>query len=248
MPRCGEPEGWIPLKIRGAAVAALVFKPYYEWLERRVPPTVAVALVFTTILPAEYGIDPTGMGRLTGLTEMGKIKMQLHNEAEADRQKSLSPASEPTPRAGLMDRILAVILIRPAAAHDGGHGPGTGAAMPGAMPAESERPKSAGRTDQMSITLEPGQGAEIKLRMRKGARANYAWTAEGGKVNYDKHGDDGGSAAKSYKKGRGVTGDDGVLEAAFAGNHGWFWRNRTKKDVTVKLWTNGDYSDIKRMM
>ena len=35
---------------------------------------------------------------------------------------------------------------------------------------------------------------------------------------------------------------------AEAGNHGWFWRNRTKKDVTVKLWTNGDYSDIKRVM
>ena len=35
---------------------------------------VAAALLVTTILPAEYGIDPTGMGRVLGLTEMGRVK------------------------------------------------------------------------------------------------------------------------------------------------------------------------------
>ena len=49
---------------------------------------VAVALLFTTVLPAEYGIDPTGIGGLTGLTEMGEIKTQLENEAEADRAQA----------------------------------------------------------------------------------------------------------------------------------------------------------------
>tara|TARA_R110002020_G_scaffold232768_2_gene444272 strand:+ start:11459 stop:11578 length:120 start_codon:yes stop_codon:yes gene_type:complete len=39
-----------------------------------------------------------------------------------------------------------------------------------------------------------------------------------------------------------------VLEAAFDGNHGWFWRNRTGSPVTVTLKTDGDYSDFKRMM
>jgi hypothetical protein len=209
---------------------------------------LAMALVFTTILPAEYGIDPTGIGRMTGLSEMGEIKMQLEKEAEADRQKSLSPASDQKPRASLMDPIVALIFIRPAAAYDGGHGPRTGAAMPGAKLAESRQTKATERTDEVSVTLKPGQGAEIKLRMRKGAKVNYAWTAEGGKVNYDKHGDASGGAAKNYKRGRSVTGDEGVLEAAFTGNHGWFWRNRTKKKVTVKLWTNGNYSEIKRVI
>ena len=41
---------------------------------------------------------------------------------------------------------------------------------------------------------------------------------------------------------------EGVLEAAFDGNHGWFWRNRTDADVIVTLKTNGAYTDIKRMM
>ncbi|MBT6427254.1 MAG: transmembrane anchor protein [Rhodospirillaceae bacterium] len=206
---------------------------------------VAVILVFTTVLPAEYGIDPTGVGRLTGLAEMGKIKIQLEKEAEADRQKGPSATIEPKSRSSLVKRVFAAILIAPAAAHEAGHGP---VGMPGATPGEAEPKKASGRTDEMSVTLTPGQGAEIKLRMRKGAKANYAWTADGGKVNFDKHGDGPGGAAKSYKRGRSVAGDDGVLEAAFNGNHGWFWRNRTKQNVTVKLWTNGDYTDIKRVM
>jgi hypothetical protein len=49
----------------------------------------AGALLVTVVLPSEYGIDPTGAGRILGLTEMGEIKMQLAEEAAADM------ASEP---------------------------------------------------------------------------------------------------------------------------------------------------------
>ena len=41
---------------------------------------------------------------------------------------------------------------------------------------------------------------------------------------------------------------EGVLEAAFDGRHGWFWRNRIKGAVTVTLRTDGDYQDIKRVL
>lgn len=209
--------------------------------------SVAVALLFTTVLPAEYGIDPTGIGRVIGLTDMGEIKTQLEKEAEADRQKRPPATPESKSRSSLMERIFAVILIRPAAAHEEGHGNRMGA---GHLPAsEMKKPtRAAGRTDQMSVTLKPGQGAEIKLRMKKGAKANYSWTVEGGTANYDMHGDGPGRKSKSYKRGRSVAADDGVLEASFNGNHGWFWRNRTRKNVTVKLWTNGDYAEIKRVM
>lgn len=37
-----------------------------------------------------------------------------------------------------------------------------------------------------------------------------------------------------------------VLVAAFDGAHGWFWRNRGNKIVTVTLRTNGAYEDLKR--
>ena len=45
----------------------------------------AAVIAVTIYLPAEYAIDPTGIGRIIGLTEMGEIKVQLAAEAEADR-------------------------------------------------------------------------------------------------------------------------------------------------------------------
>ena len=45
----------------------------------------AAAILVTIVLPSEYAIDPTGVGGVLGLTEMGEIKSQLSKEAEADR-------------------------------------------------------------------------------------------------------------------------------------------------------------------
>ena len=45
---------------------------------------VALVLLATVVMPAEYALDPTGAGRLLGLTEMGEIKEQLAEEAAAD--------------------------------------------------------------------------------------------------------------------------------------------------------------------
>ena len=45
---------------------------------------VAASLLLTAVLPAEYGIDPTGLGRRLGLTQMGRLKQELAREAEED--------------------------------------------------------------------------------------------------------------------------------------------------------------------
>ena len=45
---------------------------------------VAGAILMTVVLPAEYGVDPTGIGRVLGLTQMGEIKSRLAAEATAD--------------------------------------------------------------------------------------------------------------------------------------------------------------------
>jgi hypothetical protein len=192
----------------------------------------AVILLVTVVLPAEHGVDPTGIGRALGLAEMGEIKTQLAEGAEADRaadrQRALPPAGPPDQRSSLVGALFAELLVRSAAAQ--------------AAPAT--------RADEMTVMLQPGEGAEIKLIMRKGARANFSWSVTGGAVNYDTHGEPHSdpSATHSYAKGRGVETDEGVLEAAFDGRHGWFWRNRIKGAVTVTLRTDGDYQDIKRVL
>lgn len=194
---------------------------------------VAAALLVTVVLPSEYGIDPTGAGRLLGLTQMGEIKTQLQQEAEADRMRDqagqpTTAAPVPERRSGLIGSIFAQLVIGPAAAQ------GTPAASP--------------RSDEISVTLKPNEGVEVKAEMKKGGKLTYAWTAEGGMVNHDTHGSPAqGGSEQSYSKGRGVSGDKGVLTAAFDGYHGWFWRNRGSKDVIVRLTATGEFNTLKRV-
>jgi hypothetical protein len=189
----------------------------------------ALVILVTIVLPSEYAIDLTGFGRLTGLTEMGEIKIQLASEAAADTAKVLenqpaTPAEEAPAEAAQSSAQNATVAAT-----------------------EAPPSPSAGRSDEVSFTLAPGQGAEIKLVMREDAQATFAWSSSGGPVNFDTHGDAAGKST-SYEKGRGVTSDEGILEAAFDGNHGWFWRNRTDADVTITLRTSGDYSELKRLL
>ncbi len=44
----------------------------------------ATTILVAIVLPSEYAIDPTGVGRQLGLTQMGEIKAQLAEEAAAD--------------------------------------------------------------------------------------------------------------------------------------------------------------------
>jgi hypothetical protein len=179
---------------------------------------VAAALLVTCVLPAEYGKDITGIGRMLGLTQMGEIKVALAEEASAD---SVIAAAE------------AVTVSSPDATNGA-----VGAA--GAAAAGS-------RTDTSFMPLIPTKGGEIKLAMRRGAVASYHWSVANGVVNYDMHGDSTNAPKDwfvSYKKGQATAADSGQLTAGFDGNHGWYWRNRGSRDVTVRLITSGDYSRV----
>ncbi len=186
----------------------------------------AVVLLVAVVLPAEYGIDPTGIGRVLRMTEMGDIKQQLAAEAAAD-----AASAAPAAPAQTSETTLGLSSAN--------------AAQPPAPAAVAAAPKVVWR-DEMPVTLTPGEGTEIKLKMVQGAKAQYSWIVEGGEVNFDTHGDAPGQSI-SYEKGRGVSSDEGVLEAAFTGNHGWYWRNRGQSNVKVILRTRGDYTDIKHM-
>lgn len=175
----------------------------------------AAVILITVVLPAEYAIDPTRIGRVLGLTEMGEIKTQLQEEAEADQQSALD--ADPSWFAQ-----LGGLFVSSAAAQ------------------EAEVWK-----DEFSFTLAPGEGAEWKLTMEEGAEAEFNWNASEGVVNFDLHGDGGGRSI-SYEKGRGVPAATGVLKAAFTGNHGWFWRNRTGSPLTVTVRLRGAYGEVKR--
>lgn len=197
----------------------------------------AMVLLVTVVMPSEYAIDPTGMGRALGLTQMGEVKLQLAEEAAADAAAGnpVSVAIVPTAVA----QPAQVESVSPPA-------PVTETAV-----TQEPVPEPSGQQHEMSITLAPNQGAEVKLEMVKGAKVSYHWTANGGQVNFDTHGDPYNAPRDfyhGYGKGRATPEEKGVLEAAFDGKHGWFWRNRTNKPVTVTLRTEGDYIAIKRVI
>jgi|TARA_B100000809_G_C15062804_1_gene502992 hypothetical protein len=179
----------------------------------------AIVILFTVVLPAEYGIDPTGVGKLLRLTEMGQVKQQLAEEAAADAAGLVATGTSD------IDNMTEQTI--------------------NTTPTDTTVADGQWR-DEIPFTLTPGEGIEIKMKMSEGDKANYSWAVTGGEVNFDTHGDALGKAI-SYEKGRGVASDEGVLEAAFTGNHGWFWRNRGDSDVQVVLRTRGDYSTIKTM-
>lgn len=174
----------------------------------------AVAIGVMVWLPAEYGTDPSGVGSILGLTEMGEIKQQLAAEAAAD--EALHGGDESS---SLMNDIFG-LLVSTAYAQEAWQ-------------------------DAITFTLAPGESTEIKATMEEGVTLTYAWEATGGRINFDLHAHAGGDAV-TYEKGRGQTSGKGSIETPFAGDHGWFWRNRDDADVTVRLQLRGDYSEIVR--
>ena len=205
----------------------------------------AVAILVTMVLPAEYAIDPTGIGRALQLTDMGAIKKQLAIEAEADRRKQSAPA-QPDRRSSLPALVVG-LLVSPAAAHPN-HDLDDEVAPQATPFGAVAQTAPAAKSDETVITLKPGEGVEYKLTMQSGAKVQYSWKTDGGKVNYDMHGTSkSGGKETSYRKGSGVASDTGVLTAGSDGGHGWFWRNRGSADVTITLKTSGDYSDIRKM-
>ena len=183
----------------------------------------AVIVLVTCVMPAEYAIDPTGMGKVLGLTKMGEIKQSLTEESEnginaAQAVNSVEQISVETSTQTATDNAQMI------------------------MPAINK--------ESISIELKPGQATEVKLTMPQSASVNFDWKAVGGGLNYDTHGDP-VNAPKGfyhgYGKGKIETTQQGVLKAAFDGKHGWFWRNRTENPVTVTLLVEGQFSEMKKV-
>ncbi|HAV16117.1 MAG TPA: transmembrane anchor protein [Acinetobacter nosocomialis] len=183
----------------------------------------AVIVLVTCVMPAEYAIDPTGMGKVLGLTKMGEIKQSLTEESEnginaAQAVNSVEQISVETSTQTATDNAQLI------------------------MPAINK--------ESISIELKPGQATEVKLTMPQSASVNFDWKAVGGGLNYDTHGDP-VNAPKGfyhgYGKGKNETTQQGVLKAAFDGKHGWFWRNRTENPVTVTLLVEGQFSEMKKV-
>lgn len=212
---------------------------------------VALTLLVTVLLPAEYAIDPTRIGRVLGLTQMGEIKRQLAAEDAAQAAQTSGLGAIEQRMTALQEQMR---QLEPLVALAQGARPAAAVAAPPPAAAASPQAaapasRAAGRSDETQFTLRPDQGIEVKLRMREGAEARYAWSVNAGHVNFDTHGEPPNAARgfkHAYGTGRSATADQGTLTAAFDGTHGWFFRNRSGRTVTVTLRTDGEYDALIR--
>lgn len=200
---------------------------------------------------------------------MGEIKQQLYAEDAADAEALANTMVVPSELTGRLDRMDAQIAAIAAAVGANGISPlptppePAAAPVPAAPAEPSVAPEAVAAAveqavtapelaaaaptwrDEASYVLPPGEGIEVKLVMQEGQTASFEWTANGAVVNHDTHGDGGGNSI-TYEQGRGVADQTGELTAAFTGNHGWFWRNRTDAPVTLTVRTGGEYAEMKR--
>jgi hypothetical protein len=158
-------------------------------------------LLVIAVLPAEYGIDPLGIGARLGLTAL------------SDTQKAIDAyAASSAKDAG------GAPLIVP---QDHGY-----------------------QQETVAFKIAPHDSMEYKYRLDKGQALHYSWKATG-PVNCEFHAEPDGAPrgyAESYEKLNDVESAAGTLNTRFPGIHGWYWENRTDKEITVTLSAAGFYN------
>ncbi|MFO7277588.1 MAG: hypothetical protein DIU56_011175 [Pseudomonadota bacterium] len=206
-------------------------KPSSPWelqppSQRRLLVSVAVAILaaalilVTIVLPAEYGVDPTGIGRALGLTALNEPTRTLRivdviGGNERVREMRIPDPGEPVP------------LPNPAVYQD-----------------ESRPPQ----TRTMQIRLDLDQETEVKAVLREGKVLVYSWETDGGEVYVDFHGHDPAAGENfwvRYEELQSGTSSHGSLVAPFSGEHGWFWLNVSDAPVVLTLTVTGYFDDIK---
>ncbi len=187
---------------------------------------VAAMILVTTVLPAEYGIDPTGIGARLGLDA-------LASTAEAAERPVPQPAVSSTLPAPDSDAATTALAAKASEAF-------------GANAGQSFDTKAASlrgtpyRRDTLSVTLAPGKGAEVKAMLKSGDGMVFHWKASGD-VALDMHGERIGikNAWTSYAVESAVREASGTFIAPFDGSHGWYWQNRGSDAVTVEIDVSG---------
>lgn len=190
-------------------------------------------ILVTAVLPAEYGVDLTGIGAKLGLLALSSTAEAAPAPAPVAAMAGSQPASKVSNEADAMAAMAAAVF---------GKQPGQTFDVRAVSPSDAVE-----RTDTMTITLAPGKGAELKAVVEAGQGFVFHWTASAD-VAVDMHGErpDAKDEYTSYSIAGAQRKGAGTFTAPFAGQHGWYWRNLGKEPVTVELKVTGFQSKLFR--
>ena len=186
---------------------------------------IGITLLIIAVLPAEYGMDPSGAGKLFGFSRL------YVPEESAVITMAQGPAGQ---------QSFPLIKLEKA-----GSGPDVN------RPAEADNPASeeqlTEREDSVQVIVPAGKGIEYKINMLKHGRMKYEWATNKGTVYFDFHGE-----VKQAQEAKAVYFESytiaysnnmvGTFLSPYEGKHGWFFRNNGNTDVIVNLRLKGQYT------
>jgi len=187
----------------------------------------AAVVTVLFVMPAEYGVDPTGLGARVGLLRIQAAAPDIDTAARV-LQGTFPEVHPDDPFDFYEPDTLGDPFSR---SHAGGF-----------------------RQASMVIDLEPFEQVEVKAVMRQGDGLVYTWKLlEGETVYSDFHADplekekfpveywirylETEEAAAS-----------GSLIAPFDGNHGWYWLNIEENPVRIELEVRGYWESLQEIM
>ena len=159
---------------------------------------IAGLALISFILPAEYNIDPTGIGAKLGLTALANPTASIDiKDEQIEGQQTAEPNTA-----------------------------------------------SKDATDIIEVIVPAGRGVEYKFTMAQFKKMEYQWQTGGDELFFDLHGEPEGDTTGYYESYAIATLAEmkGSFTTPFAGVHGWYWKNKSDKAITVKLIVSGEYS------
>ena len=194
---------------------------------------VAAAVVTVLfVLPAEFGVDPTGIGAKLGLLDLADTAEPAENDGASGGGAIVEGPWPAIPEE--FDFYEPEILGDP----------------------YSRTQAAKFRSDTITIELDVGEQTEYKAIMKQGEAFVYHWKLEKGIVYTDFHADPGENAAAAgypdryyirYAESE-TAESSGSLVAPFDGNHGWYWLNIEEEPITITLEVHGYYDRIEELM
>lgn len=184
---------------------------------------VAGVILVVFVLPAEFGVDPTGIGGKLGLTQMG---------APPGPSRTLEIADV----LGGNENVRLVEI------------PDFGEPVPLPNPSVHQDQDAPARSETREITIAAEGETEVKTVLQQNKTLIYTWRTDRGTIYADFHGHDPEAGDEFWVRYRedqeGSSGHSGSLVAPFSGEHGWYWVNYNEFPVTVTLTITGYYDDV----
>ena len=186
----------------------------------------AVAVTVLFVLPAEFGVDPTGIGTRLGLLDLAETT----DDASAGGVRTIEGTWPGVPEE--FDFYEPDVLGDPF----------------------SRTQAARFRSDRLVIDLDVGEQVEYKAFMQQGDALVYHWVTEASTVYTDFHADPGENAEgypdRYYIRYAESESNEssGSLVAPFTGNHGWYWLNIEEEPIMITLEVHGYYEQVSELM